>query len=715
MHGYCAGVGRTGQLIAHRYELKTIIGKGAMGAVWCARDTMLKRDVAIKEVIFPSRVSAEEQRLLCARLIREAHAAARLSHPAVVIVHDVVEDTGLPWIVMEWFDGGSLQDLILSDGPLPYRRVAEIGLQVLDALCTAHSAGVVHRDVKPSNVLVNGSRVKLTDFGAASVRDHPTLTTPGLVIGTPAFMAPEHARGKPVPESDLWSLGATLYAAVEGRPPFSGGDNVTVLAAVLTSSPDPPRLAGPLEPVLRGLLRADPAERLTVERTASMLREVAAAPLNRTPIGTSAPGPRYTPTQPRTPRLQSAITLTGARRPPEAPHRPEMLPGTPAAAGTGAATYPERAGIRIERERRPQPRRAGQVDEQIRKTSRRWRIILPSLAGLVAVVIVIVVAMQTGVESYAPSRSIPYPSGVSVPDGVVALSPDGKMLAVGTGTPGGAGDGVYFWNVASGRYLGSVSVPSQAGVNAMAYSPDGTLLVGVTNNGLGYVWDVRTGSEISSFNGNQGSLNAVAFSPDGTVIAYSGTDGIIDLWDIKSQRQISTFGGSSETNATSLAFSPDGKELAVGYYDGSAQIWSTSTDHLLFDLDDQAALQNSPAGDCISEIAFSPDGRTLAGGDCDGSTYLWDPATGRQTATLTDPGSGNRTVSGIAFSGSGTTLATADYDQSTTYLWDVRTRQVTAMLSAPVLGVAASSGGSTLATIGNAGYAYLWSASRARS
>ncbi len=200
------------RLIGGRYRLTEAIGHGGMGVVWRAYDETLDRDVAIKEIVFPAGIPQDEQRLACARSVQEARAAGRLNHPGVITVHDVVEHDRRPWIVMELFRGGSLADLIDQAGPLPPRRVAEIGLCVLDALCAAHAAGIVHRDIKPANVLVNSSRVVLTDFGAAAIQNDAALTRSGFFIGTPAYMAPERAQHvRASPASDLWSLGATLY------------------------------------------------------------------------------------------------------------------------------------------------------------------------------------------------------------------------------------------------------------------------------------------------------------------------------------------------------------------------------------------------------------------------------------------------------------------------------------------------------------------------
>ncbi|MGO8888910.1 MAG: serine/threonine-protein kinase [Streptosporangiaceae bacterium] len=246
-----------------------------MGVVWRAYDETLDRDVAIKEIVFPAGIPQDEQRLACARSVQEARAAGRLNHPGVITVHDVVEHDRRPWIVMELFRGGSLADLIDQAGPLPPRRVAEIGLCVLDALCAAHAAGIVHRDIKPANVLVNSSRVVLTDFGAAAIQNDAALTRSGFFIGTPAYMAPERAQHvRASPASDLWSLGATLYAAVEGRPPYTGLDSLAVLSALLTSDPPSPSRAGPLALVLTGLMCRDMGQRLTAERTKDLLAKV---------------------------------------------------------------------------------------------------------------------------------------------------------------------------------------------------------------------------------------------------------------------------------------------------------------------------------------------------------------------------------------------------------------------------------------------------------
>jgi eukaryotic-like serine/threonine-protein kinase len=271
-----------GRLLAGRYRLTAVIGNGGMGVVWRGHDELLGRDVAVKEVIWPPHLTEQEQQLACRRATREAQMAGRLNHRNVVRVYDIVEEDGHPCIVMEFLPYRSLRDLLKEEGPLPPGRAAQIGLGVLAALSAAHAEGILHRDVKPANILVGpDGRVVLTDFGIARATDSPTLTADGALLGSPSYIAPERARnghsGGGAP-GDLWGLGASLYTAVEGHPPFERNGALATLTAVVAEEPDQALHAGPLEPVINGLLRKDPDQRLGAAEAGRLLRQVAEPP-----------------------------------------------------------------------------------------------------------------------------------------------------------------------------------------------------------------------------------------------------------------------------------------------------------------------------------------------------------------------------------------------------------------------------------------------------
>ncbi|MFI1801650.1 serine/threonine-protein kinase [Streptomyces sp. NPDC020379] len=311
-------------LLAGRYRLIDRLGSGGMGTVWRAVDELLDREVAAKEVRAPEHLREHDVRILYARLKQEARAAARVSHPNVITVHDVVEQDGRPWIVMELVRGRSLADVLQHEGVLLPKEAAKVGSMVLQALRSAHSSGVLHRDVKPANVLLEpGGRVVLTDFGIALVEGSGTLTRTGDLVGSPDFLAPERALGqRPGAPSDLWSLGATLYAAIEGVSPFRRGSALSTLQAVVQDDPPPPRRAGPLTPLLEGLLRKDPRTRMGSAEAQRMLDAVAAGHMTTQPGWTGAGG--YVPTERAAPTPQPSL--------PPAPATP------PAQGGASAST-----------------------------------------------------------------------------------------------------------------------------------------------------------------------------------------------------------------------------------------------------------------------------------------------------------------------------------------------------------------------------------------
>ncbi|MFI1153887.1 protein kinase [Streptomyces sp. NPDC020817] len=290
-----------GELIGGRYRLLELIGQGGMGRVWRGRDETLGREVAVKEVLLPQGVSDADRDQLVQRVLREARASARLNHPGIITVHDVVAHGGAPVIVMEYVTGVSLGTALTRNGPLQVPQAAGMALAMLKALRRAHEAGIVHRDLKPDNVLLMDDRVIITDFGIAHMADATTaLTRTGTVMGTPAFMAPEQLLGRPPsPANDLWALGATLYTAVEGEAPFSGETFSALCIAVATQDPRPAVRAGALAPLLAALLTKEPAQRATAELAQAELERLAqgsrSGPADG-PVDAPAAPPASTPT-----------------------------------------------------------------------------------------------------------------------------------------------------------------------------------------------------------------------------------------------------------------------------------------------------------------------------------------------------------------------------------------------------------------------------------
>jgi serine/threonine protein kinase len=380
-----ADTGRGARVVAGRYALVDVLGRGGMGTVWLADDQVLQRQVALKEITFSIHVTDEERAVLRERTMREARAAARLDHPCVTRLYDVVEEGGKPWLVMELVDARSLQDIVEERGPLEPAAVARIGLDVLDALAAAHDAGIVHRDVKPANVLVqDDGRGCLTDFGIATTTGDSSLTTRGALIGSPSYMAPERANGeRPGPAADLWSLGATLYTAVEGRAAFDREEAVATLLSVVSEEPAPMLRAGPLEPVLRGLLTKDPARRSSI---AAARRELATVAAGRAPEPVAVP-PARPPAPPR--------PLPGGSA--ERIDRDDLKALAAASASFLGSVARDRArnltGGR--RDRRPGTGRAvppaaaaGQPPQRRRRFKRRW-VVVPVVTTMVLALVVV--------------------------------------------------------------------------------------------------------------------------------------------------------------------------------------------------------------------------------------------------------------------------------------------------------------------------------------
>ncbi len=347
----------TGRMVAGRYRLDRVLGKGSMGTVWAAYDETLQRRVAIKEIYIPHGTSGTEAAMLIERTLREARAIAALSHPNVITLYDILTLPGGPVIVMEVLASRSLGEVIKETGPLTVGQAATVGLAVAAGLDAAHHAGITHRDVKPGNVLIGADgRIKLTDFGIARSAAENPMTATGLLLGSPAYIAPEVASGvTAAPPADAWGLGALLYVCLEGRPPFDKGAPVATLMSVVNDPVPPATRAGALRPVVEGLLRKDPASRWTLRQAMSTLRPLADDPVETRLVfgpvttppaepGWRAPGSAAHGTGTGTGTTRSAgPTGTAAMRPPwldEATGRVRPGLASPGSAALGAVPPP---------------------------------------------------------------------------------------------------------------------------------------------------------------------------------------------------------------------------------------------------------------------------------------------------------------------------------------------------------------------------------------
>jgi hypothetical protein len=634
-----------------------------MGQVWRGRDQVLDREVAVKGVLVPPALPAEERALLLARTRREGQATARLEHPSVITIHDVVEQDGVPWIVMRFVSGPSLAAEVKRNGRLPWRQVAEIGEQIVDALAHAHAAGIVHRDLKPDNILLSGRRAIVTDFGIAHVADATTqLTDIGTLMGTPNFMAPEQFDGRPVgPSTDMWALGATLYAATEGRPPFEGPTVFALMAAVVTKAPAPPQHAGPLTGLIQSLLAKDAARRPGAAAIARSLSLLLSAPAVEAPAAA----------QPQDGFLGTATIRRGHASRPVAPRRRKARAAVVAAV-TGAAIVTAVVALFL-----------------LYSPSGYFAATQGHHPGTAAI---------TGPITGSLSATLKDPAHEAYAEAL-----NGTTLAVGsTSTGTNCACGTYLWNVATQAITATLTDPRTEGVNSVAFSPSGSTLATGDGNGSTYIWNRATRTIIATLTDPTGEgVTSVAFGPGGTTLATADSNGSTYIWDIATRSITATLTDPATGSVTSVAFGPGGT-LAAGDFNGGTYLWDIATKTIASTLTD-------PKSGGVSSVAFGPAGTTLAAGDFSGKTYLWDIATRTITATLTDPKS-NGSMS-VAFGSDGKSLAAGDGNGST-YLWNLATGNITATLATPkgqgVSSVAFGPGDTLLATGNRSGSTSLW-------
>jgi hypothetical protein len=666
------------------YRLLGRLGTGGMGQVFLGVSPS-GRHVAVK-LIHQVHAGTEQFR---ERFAREIEMARRVGgfHTAPVVDADPHADP--PWMVTAYIDGPSLEEAVGRYGPLPAGQVRALGAGLAEGLAAIHAHGLVHRDLKPGNVIMAEDGPRIIDFGIARAVDSTGLTSTGAVVGTFSYMSPEQVRGDPVRSaSDVFALGSVLAFAATGRPPFGSDTAAAVMFRVVGQPPDLARVADEgLRALIEACLAKSPEHRPTVPAVLAALTGRGPSLAPRAPRhATPAAGPADT-------RTRTYPSRDPARTAPGRHAFPAPITAPPITAPPGAAP--------------PKPRR------------RRAALIIAA-ALLAALAATIPLLLTTGSPARSaghspsdtgPARNLTLHVRASLPPGlrVIAFSPNGKLLAFGGQQFGSQpGKPTFVWNFVTGKLI-KLADPSTQGATALAFSPDGKLLAVSDGNGTVYLWDLATRkiTEALSSPGTSQNLIGVGFSPDGKVLASSGgggNGGQVDLWDVATGRLIKVL--KDATADGWLAFSPDGQLLAATS-SGPLFLWHAATGQKYGTLYD-------PGTSGLADVAFSPDSQTLAAADYNGTAYLWNVVTGNLTAALTAPGQNpnqEKNVLSVAFSPDGTLLATAGpFDHA--YLWNVATHKIVGTFTDPdsaaqVFGVAFSPDGKTLAICDLNGNVYV--------
>ncbi len=722
---------RQGSVVAG-YRLESQVGAGGMAVVFRARDERLSRPVALK-ILAPGLASDPEFRR---RFLAESRAAAAVDDPHIIPIYEAGEAEGALFIAMRFVQGGDLRHVLAREGALPPGRAVEFLSPVASALDAAHAAGLVHRDVKPANILVDvrlgrPDHVYLSDFGVSKrATASVSLTGVGQFLGTPDYSAPEQIQGRPVDgRADQYALACVAYQLLTGEAPFERDQAVAVLLAHLSEPPPSLTLRRPdlpvaLDEVLARALAKVPEKRFgsCADFVGALRAALGLAPYD--PRGT-APVPAAAPHRPPTvivaPLREPACEESDGKA--DAPPEPEHVPAEPAHAPADLTAPVTMDGLpggppvvtdaRTADQPLPTIPAAGR---QATSPGRRRRILAIALAGTVLAAAAIAGSLLASTpKANSPSPAISpntvsaaKPAAILTAPGTtgvksVAFSPNGMTLAAAD-----LNGNTYLWNIAARTPSGALPDPGSQAVTTAAFgsSPEGAIVATGDSYDNVVVWNAAKGTPTRSFvvlNYNQG-MDSVAVSPDGSTLAAADVNGSLFLldWQTAATGLTPTFTTPDGSPVNSVAFSPNGTTLAAADVNGKIFLWNVAARTLTATLTD-------PASSGVSSVTFSPNGLTLAAGDRNGSTFLWNVAARTLTATLTDPGSSG--VSSVAFSPNGVTLAAGDGNGST-FLWNVAARALTATLTDPnsigVSSVAFGSDGATLAAGDYNGKIYVW-------
>ena len=645
------------------YEVLEVIGHGGMGIVLKGRDPALGRLVAIK-VLAPQLAASGAARK---RFAREARAAAAVSNEHVVAIHAVDTAGGLPYLVMQYVAGPSLQQRLDRDGPLELEEILRIGMQTAAGLGAAHAQGVVHRDIKPANILLeNGvERVKITDFGLARVIDDATVTQSGYLSGTPAYMAPEQARGDSVDHrADLFSLGSVVYALCTGRPPFRASTVHGLLRRVVDEQPRPVREINPRIPewlveIMNRLHTKDPAHRF---QSAAEVTTVFADCLAHVQQPTRAPLPWFLRQvesrrqRPRGRRTWAMVALLA------------LLLGVGLAAGTVMRIRTADGTLVVE------------VSDPNVHVSVDGQEVVISGAGIAEV------RLKAGQHKVQASKD-----GKPVLTRLVDIQRDGKELVKVSLESGGPAVGrIGPMPVEKTRAPAITELKGHQGkVSALKFSPDGKLLVSVGIDRTIRLWNWASGRVVATIEGHKAPIIATTFSVDGRTLLSVGEDGSVRLWDIATGKALAELNLGIALKVSALDAGARRLATANG---GTVRVWDVQTGKIL----SNSILSNSTSAERVSTLAFSPDGKTLAVSGADKTVRLWDAATGKERRVLASHAA---RVWSVAFSPDGRTLVSGT--EGTIRLWDAATGKELRRLrglGGPITSLVTSPDGRQLAT-----------------